>query len=196
MVVCAAGYGKSTNLEWLAAMLADAGQVPFLFPLDHPDLPASEKEFWKTTLLTACRDSNTLEDDDTRLLRALMKARQMGRITLLLDSIDQATPNGLKLLRSLVKSPHWTDCPMVVSARPHAVFKGWKWLIGDAVTRWRFVRVEPLAQAQSELLLGPDGVPQDERRAIGAERYARLPEAGRHLMANPRHIDYVRKCIP
>jgi hypothetical protein len=188
-VVCAAGLGKSTNLRWLAKELVRPGstQVPFFFALDDPDLPDSPREFWNVTLPDAVRlgrDNSDLADH--QILSALKRYRALGRLTLLLDSIDQASERGLKLLRRLLAADDWRDCPIVVTARPHAVFDGWDRLIVPDERAWRFVRVEPLAEPERGTLLGQDGL----------DRYARLPPGGRELMANPRNIEYVRRCPP
>ncbi len=194
-VVCAAGLGKSTNLVWLAKELADKGQVPFLFTLDHPDLPNTYTDFWKRTLPDRFRKPTANADlPNDRVLPTLRRLREAGRITLLFDSIDQAHKNGLQLLRAVLESGVWANCPVVVSARPHAVFDGWDELIVPNEGAWRFARVEPLARPERELLLGPDGPDSAERRRLGAARYRRLPPGGRGLAENPRNIEYIRKC--
>src|SRR2546430_13835955 len=57
------------------------------------------------------------------LLPALERLRAQGRITLLLDSIDQASARGLQLLREILTTGDWAGCPIIVSARPHAIFR-------------------------------------------------------------------------
>jgi hypothetical protein len=64
------------------------------------------------------------------------------------------------------------------------VFERWDDLIGDREHLWHFVRVEPLAAEQQELLLNQDG----------QERYRKVPDGGRNLLQNPRTIKYIRKC--
>jgi hypothetical protein len=186
-VVCAAGLGKSTNLRWLAAKLAAEGsqQVPFFFELDDADLPDNQRDFWNLTLPRQIRlagDNSGLTDE--KILPVLLGLRSLGRITLLLDSIDQASKAGLSLVRDLLGSRDWNGCPIVLSARPHAIFDRWEELIGPDEARWRFVRVEPLAVGDRKLLLSRDGI----------DRYKRLPPGGQELMANPRNIKYVLKC--
>jgi hypothetical protein len=186
-VVCAAGLGKSTNLQWLAKELAAPGtrQVPFFFELDDANLPETLREFWAHTLPNQVRkapDNSDFADD--RLLLTLRRLRALGRITLLLDSIDQASERGLRLLQELLTSADWAPCPIVISARPHAVFDRWDRLIVPSEHAWKFVRIEPLAPGERELLLNQDGL----------DRYAALPPGGQELMANPRNIEYVRKC--
>jgi hypothetical protein len=186
-VVCAAGLGKSTNLRWLAKELARPGsrQVPFFFELDDPDLPDNPWAFWNHTLPEQIRKAAGNSDlPQDRLLPILHLLRTRGRLTLLLDSIDQAGERGLRLVRELLLSEDWAGCPLVLSARPYAVFDQWDRLIVPDERAWRFVRVEPLAEPQRHLLLKQDGI----------HRYVSLPPGGKQLMANPRNIEYVRKC--
>jgi sulfatase modifying factor 1 len=196
-VVCAGGYGKSANLEWLAAMLAKAGQVVFRFVLDEWEvsLPAAEAEFWDTFLPQQLRNAAGNERLDLETGRRILdRLRSAGRLTLLFDSVDQASERGRLLVEQVLAHAAWACCPVVITSRPDAVFDHWGKLIGRDESAWRFVRVEPLAEEQRHLLLGPDVSDQNERRRMGKERYEQLPEAGRQLLANPRNIEYVRKC--
>ena len=187
-VVCSAGLGKSTNLEWLEFKLAAPGsrQVPFLLALDEDEeLPEDLDEFWNTTLPDRIPGvQGKGEKARQQIMAALGRYRTQGRITLLLDSIDQATPKGWKLVRALLKPGDWDHCPIVISARPHAVFERWNKLIGPhQEAKWHFVHIEPLEVEQRKLLLNQDGI----------DRYGQLPPRGQTLMANPRNIEYVRK---
>jgi len=158
-VVCAGGYGKSANLEYLEGMLAKAGQVVFRFELDEKtcDLPEREVTFWNETLPDQFRIPESNADlDDTKCRHILQKLRDMGRMTLLFDSIDQATKPVLRLLKQLFEKAAWGGCPVVISARPHAVYDQWASLIKPDVSAWHFLRVEPLAEEQRQLLLGPN----------------------------------------
>jgi formylglycine-generating enzyme required for sulfatase activity len=185
-VVCAGGLGKSANLRWLAGRFAAEGsrQVPFFFSLDESGLPVDAKTLLEHTLPARVREAKEGPLDERRLRETLDRLRTAGRITLLLDGIDQATAVGLGLVRSLLASAGWEGCPIVLSGRPHAVFDLWDELIGDRETQWRFARVEPLAEADRRLLLDHDGV----------RRYDTLPPGGRELVGNPRNIEYVLKC--
>lgn len=188
-VVCSAGLGKSTNLFWLTKELAapTSRQVPFWFELDRAKLPTSAHRFLEDTLPDAIRTARgNSRLPDNRLIAAIERLRAQGRITLLFDSIDQATEANLDLLKALFKTADWAKCPIVVSARPHAIFDGWDELIGKQEHAWRFVRVEPLTVAQRKFLLNHDGI----------DRYAQLPDGGRELMAIPRNIEYVLKNLP
>jgi hypothetical protein len=198
--VCAGGFGKSANLERLERELNAARQTAFRFELDDRRLPATVNEFWETTLPERFRTATGQSGLPTAdVHRALTRLQQTGRITLLLDSIDQATAAAKVLVPALLGTGDWAGCPIVVSARPHAVFDDWDGLIGRDEAAWRFVRVEPLAPKQRVLLLGPDlpnqqqTAVQDERRKEGARRYRLIPPGGRDLLGNPRHVEYVRK---
>jgi hypothetical protein len=184
-VVCAAGLGKSTNLQWLAKELALPGsrQVPFLFALDRVKHATPEKllEVMLPAKVRAAPGNSDLTDE--RLLTYLRRLRAQGRITLLLDSIDQSSEAGLQLVSALLATRDWDACPIVLSARPHALFDRWDDLIIPDEASWQFVRVEPLAAEQSGLLLNQDVI----------DRWSLLPADGKVLMANPRNIEYVRK---
>jgi hypothetical protein len=186
-VVCAAGLGKSTNLQWFAKELAAPGshQLPFFFALDDPRLPDNGLDFWHRTLPHQLRqaDGNSGLAQE-RLVSLLQRLRALGRITLLLDSIDQASKALLLLVQELLTSGDWAGCPIVLSARPHAIFDRWERLIVPSEEAWHFVRVEPLREGERRLLLNQDDI----------DRYNQLPPGGRELMANPRNIEYVRKC--
>src|SRR5262249_51869725 len=93
-------------------------------------------------------------------------------------------PAGLLLVRELLTADDWRPGPIVLSARPHAVFDRWDDLIVPDERAWHFVRVEPLGEADRARLLDQDGTP----------RYRALAPTGQQLMANPRNIEYVRKC--
>jgi hypothetical protein len=186
-VVCAAGLGKSTNLGWLAKELAAPRlrQVPFLFELDDKGLPRGLDDFWKVTLpdrIARVRGNGGVTRPRVRF--ALARYRAQGRITLLFDSIDQASRRGLRLVRAALSDGNWKDCPVVISARPHAVFEQWDELIGAGEQDWRFVRIEPLAEEQQEVLLNQGG----------QDRYRHVHRDGRRLLGNPRTIEYVRRC--
>ena len=184
-VVCAGGSGKSTNLEWLEYSLAEekSRQVPFLFYLDDDtELPANMDEFWNWTLPERILCSGNNRDYPAKqIIARIALLRTQGRITLLLDSIDQATPKGRSFLYAILKEGSLGNCPVVVSARPHAIFDEWKTLIGKKKDQWRFVRVEPLEEEQRKYLLNFDGI----------DRYGQLPPKGQELMAVPRNIEYV-----
>ncbi len=196
-IVCTGGYGKSANLEYLSAMLTTVGLVPFHFVLDEKGqkLPDSAVTFWAKTLPEVfSRGKNSeLQIDQPKAQRILEKCRASGRLVLLFDSIDQATPNGLAVVSGILSDPAWGGCPVIITGRPHAIWQHWDRLIRSDVRKWDFVRVEPLAEEQRHLLLGPDGVDQAERLRLGEERYEQLPESGRQLMENPRNIEYVRE---
>ena len=105
-VVTAGGLGKSTNLRWIASQLALArsNQVPFFFSLDDTTLAPNADRFFKETLVEQIIKANTDRLDQGRLLDTLDRLRAAGRLTLLLDSIDQAHRDSLHLVRSLLTS--------------------------------------------------------------------------------------------
>ncbi len=199
-VVCRGGYGKSANLVYLRDHLKLKDRVPFLFELDDPKqkLPVNADKFLPKTL----PDELKLGAQSTRFKRkdcsdAILDQYEAGQLPLLFDSIDQASKKGMSLVRLILARRDWDKCPVVITARPHAIFDNWKSLILPDESSWTFVRVEPIAVPEREFLLGPymgsDEEAMKSRRTEGAKLYQRLPPAGRDLMENPRNIEYVRK---
>ena len=191
-VICSAGLGKSTNLKNFEYALCWPGsrQLPFFVPLDENqstknsikwDLPDNAEAFLKETLVRVVGRLSGRESESGRLEHHLKRYRTEGRITLLLDSLDQATGNAKALARDLLTNPLWQRCPIAISGRPEAFYDDWKRVIAEQEQdeiAWRFIRIEPLEERERILLLGED-------------RYKQLPEEGRELMANPRNIEYV-----
>ncbi|MBX3397699.1 MAG: formylglycine-generating enzyme family protein [Gemmataceae bacterium] len=192
-VVCRGGYGKSWNLVYLRNQLKLADRVPFLYELDG--LKARDlRTFWSETLLREVSGApHARQDIDPEEWKHLIEdCRVSGQFAFLFDSIDQASENGLQLVQEFLANRNWDGCPVVISARPHAIFDNWKSLVVPDESAWKFVRVEPLAVPEREFLLGPEGMVPATRRAEGAKLYKRLPPAGHDLMENPRNIKYVR----
>ena len=136
-LVCAGGLGKSANLEWLEYTLAASNgrQLVFRFELkDDRTLPHGPHilDDLLTRLLPerirAAVGAGAPAAD--RLAGMLRRYRDAGRITLLLDSLDQAKERGLDFVHRLVSDTAWKKCPVVISSRPDAIYQQWDSLIG------------------------------------------------------------------
>ena len=130
--------GKTTNLEWLQFRLAgsETGQLPFLFSLKDDALPADIDRFLGKTLYRKFRLLTGKPPSESLVVETLTRYRDRGRITLLLDGLDQAAPKSWQLLLELLQAPEWKACPLAVGARPDAVLARWEKLV-EHEARWR-----------------------------------------------------------
>jgi formylglycine-generating enzyme required for sulfatase activity len=186
-LVCDAGLGKTTNLQWLAARIAPgtgSRQVPFLLRLDSgPHLDLLEREHHRPGSLLdwlAAEVKKQAGGDQDRHRSALARMQARGRITLLLDGLDHALYRSHlpHLLEGLLGGVQWQDCPVWVAGRPYAFDHTWPLF---AHPGWRFLRVEPLAEPEVRLYLA---------RQSGGDWYDDLAE-GRELLAVPRLLRLV-----
>jgi formylglycine-generating enzyme required for sulfatase activity len=182
-LVCDAGLGKTTNLEWLAAAIASepgGRQVPLLLYLNDPhDLGWLAREHVAPgALLDRLAALVTrAAGGDTWRHRLLLDRRQAGgRITLLLDGLDHALhqPDVSRMLQEFLQSPPWRNCPVWVSGRPYAFDNAWGLFAGP---EWHFLRVEPLAEPEVRFYLA---------RQAGGDWYDEIAPDGRGLLAVPR----------
>lgn len=182
-LVCDAGLGKTTNMEWLACRIAKARgsrQVPFLLRLDTAhDLQLLEAAHANPDALLdpfAAEVARGAGVAISRLPLALQRLRSSDRITLLIDGLDHAlsVANVPFLLSKLLSSEQWRNCPVWISGRPHAFDSAWS-LFADPV--WMFCRVEPLAEPEIRFYL--------YRQARG-DWYDDIAPEGRSLLAVPR----------
>ena len=148
-LVCGAGLGKTTNLQWLEAALNRHAnhrgkQLAFFLEIkDLPDSPARLMQFLCT------------KKGARNLKHALRDKRRQGQITLLLDSLDQAGARpedpAIRSLQTLLSSV-WSPCPIWVSGRPHA-FEANRTLFLPSVNDWQFLRVGQLDEPECRFLL-------------------------------------------
>src|SRR5262249_52535970 len=133
-LVCDAGLGKTTNLQWLAAHLAGRGerQLPLLLDLKEDlDLLIEERKPGRPSEALAHRLAKLIEDkaggDPRRHLSAIRRLQASGRITLLIDGLDHVTATGRlgTLLRELLDSQQWRPCPAWIAGRPSAFEACW-----------------------------------------------------------------------
>lgn len=196
-LVCDAGLGKSTNVAWLASVLARTpdGNVPLHLRLD--DANRRDRELIETE---AARPGAILDRLAAELEHrtpncrpdraALDRLRADGRLTVLIDGLDHALshPHFAVDLDRVLTSAHWHACPVWVAGRPHAFEAAWDPTF--AAAGWEFVRVNPLATPEIRQYLAA---------VAGLDVYAELSHA-HELLAVPRLLHLicgmVRRAIP
>lgn len=175
-VVCGAGLGKTTNLNWLAARInrrqlgRDKNLAVFMELSDFELLKDQEK--LKNELVTRINNRKSGKQDLTDL--AVERMLTDGRITFLLDSLDQANPdpNGkaVKALVALLDGGKWKACRVWVSGRPYAfrmARKKLETLKGNPP--WQFLRIGQLDEPECRQLLETFRRPGDARLAASVE---------------------------
>lgn len=175
-VVCGAGLGKTTNLNWLAARInrrqlgRDKNLAVFMELSDFELLKDQEK--LKNELVTRINNRKSGKQDLTDL--AVERMLTDGRITFLLDSLDQANPdpNGkaVKALVALLDGGKWKACRVWVSGRPYAfrmARKKLETLKGNPP--WQFLRIGQLDEPECRQLLETFRRPGNARLAASVE---------------------------
>jgi hypothetical protein len=195
-LVCDAGLGKTTNMEWLAARIAgQAGgrQVPLLLHFEHSlDLKALREEHAGGEGL-ADRFAGLIQQHAGgprhRHLQAIQRLQASGRITLLFDGLDHilGDPELFEILHETLTSVAWRECPAWISGRPYAFQQCWESFFDPtaqyairarkAALGWHFLRVEPLRQ---------DDVLRYMRCYAGGDWLHHFPPETFHLLAVPR----------
>lgn len=183
-LLCDAGLGKTTNIEWLAAGIAEdrgSRQVPVLLRLhDSEALDRLEEEFENPNSLLdflAAEVQRAAHGQAGRHQQALKRLQATGRITLLIDGLDHALSrrNVPQRLAKMLASVQWQNCPVWVSGRPYAFEAGWHALFREP--SWKFLRVEPLAEPEIRFYMGWN---------LGKDYYDIFPPESRVLLAVPR----------
>jgi formylglycine-generating enzyme required for sulfatase activity len=182
-LVCDAGLGKTTNLEWLAAAISaepKSHQIPLLLRLDTThDMDLLAKEHiapdtlldWMAALVTKVAGGKMY-----RHRRALSRMQSCGRISLLIDGLDHALsrPDVPRMLAELLQSSQWGQCPVWIAGRPYAFDNAWGLFTGP---EWHFMRIAPLPEREIRFYLF--------RQASG-DWYDEIAPEGRGLLAVPR----------
>ena len=156
LLVCGAGYGKTTNLEWLAAELngeerrddknfaifdelhglinnlaSDEGRISVV------QYVANKLETW---------GGFSKEEATSQASRLISR----GRITFLLDSLDQADrPRAMDAILQLHRDA--PECRIWISGRPYAFRETEKSL--RKMAHWQFLRIAPLEEPECRQLL-------------------------------------------
>ena len=164
LLVCGAGYGKTTNLQWLAAKLNGK---------DHKDKSDNAEDYSQGKHFAICDELHTtiadIVDGNSSVVKYVAKKIEspggfeddeaesqanrlvsQGRITFLLDSLDQADrPKAIEAINALHKQA--PECRIWISGRPYAFRETESQLrmMGD----WQFLRIAPLEEAECRQLL-------------------------------------------
>lgn len=157
-LVCGAGLGKTTNLKWLAASInrLDNGrnknlafflELRELAELKSPDLFAERIFDW-----VAGKQSLDKHEGE-RLWQSIDRMLKDGRVTFLIDSLDQAdpSPNGT-VVRNLISlmEGHYQKCRVWISGRPYAFREAASSLRSiPGQPAWQFFRIGPLDEPEA-----------------------------------------------
>ena len=196
-LICDAGLGKTTNLQWLQQALNQQYKGHLAFYLRISKLPAGPVELLD---LLNHEFGNAIGVAPTDVsLSYLQRLRDGGRLILLLDSLDQVPPpssfvagephydqgHPMDCLRQLLANRAWDGCPIWVSGRPYAFNLHRQSTLNDARQHWQLVRVEELDEGQARFLGGQAGA--------GRYRYDVVPHQARALMHNPRTLRLIAR---
>ncbi len=196
LLMCDAGLGKTMNMQWVQKEIAAqtrGRQVPFLFRLDSEVALTAlrrgleDPELLLEWLALQIKTANEGSPIGTEMCRRLLdRLRRAGRITLLIDGLDQVMSDEemLEQIARLVQSPYWKACPIWVSGRPEAFRKEWIDMAGDC--RWKVLRVEPFDAEQSGCFL---------RIETGHDWFDAFPAESRTLLTVPRFLRLIASVI-
>jgi predicted NACHT family NTPase len=156
-LVCGAGLGKTTNLKWLEAAvngLKNGCERPLAFALDLEQLPDNREALLQ---LLVGNIMDRVEAEEAKVRHRLRRLLAAGRVTFLLDSLDQSDPNPkgpvVAALRKLVEGV-WRRCRVWISGRPYA-FRTARPALQSLVPNlnWRFLRIGQLDEPECRQLL-------------------------------------------
>ncbi|MFM8581214.1 MAG: hypothetical protein ACKOFW_06885, partial [Planctomycetaceae bacterium] len=176
-----AGLGKTTSLEWLAYRLglSPGGLLPVALStkdwedLSRGDLRSEVRRMVRKRLETTCGADIATKSQCEQLFE---QCRRAGRLVLLCDGLDQASPNAIEGLKTLCLATDFANCPIVIGGRPYALQRDWSTLFDKP--EWLFVRREPLIKKQQQAFLG-------------IKRYQAIPEQAHPLLEVPRVLYYI-----
>jgi formylglycine-generating enzyme required for sulfatase activity len=196
IVVCYAGLGKSTNLAWLQAAIADdasSRRLPVLLRLDdsdHEQVLLDAKKGAKAFLARLLENMPGLSGDPAQLTHALERLLTQGRITILIDGLDHALAGDSKIDHVLhgLLSTTWANCPVWLSGRPYAFKECWS-LVKDPA--WHVVKVQPLTFADADFYLSREVEPDLDKPTHFW--LTAVTEEGRHLLSTPRFLHLVSR---
>jgi hypothetical protein len=174
IVVCGAGLGKTTNLEWLEYRLNSLTtrtylplllEVRALRQLIPEDAQEASKENALAEILQRLEKQPGLKliqgNPDLRK-RGLERMLIAGRVIWLLDSLDQANPTpGEKDVQAIVRlcSGPWKECPVWVTGRPYAFRQASSALRSVDGGAWKFLRIGLLDEPEARQLVETGGRP-------------------------------------
>ena len=186
VIVCDAGMGKSTTLEWLRSCYSapQSDKLAILIVASELTVVAHEPTRFTQVLLNKlrqikCLDSKSLPTQSAR--EFVERLRAAGRLVLLFDGIDQASKRAIAGLAAVLHDQHWQPCRIILASRPYALEIHWKELFGhaDQAPSWRFVQLDEFSEEQQQAYLGK-------------QRIACVPADGREILTIPRVLYYLR----
>lgn len=161
-LVCGAGLGKTTNLKWLeAAINSKACEVgkQFAFFRELRKLSANGKVLLQEFVTRVT--NKELGHNEAQIKAMLERLRSAGRLTLLLDSLDQAGSHSdsatvTALTQLLQPGNLWARCPVWISGRPFAFEQARQLFHNEegALQPWQFMRIGLLDEPEARFLLG------------------------------------------
>lgn len=183
-----AGVGKTTSLEWAEQEIGRHGPESLALFLEMRQLPESRKHYLEPArdgsppvLVETLRVRGHLNLDGNVCRRILQTVIEQGRLTLLVDAIDQTLveENVGRKLAELQKFIHYDipDCQIVIAGRPYAINRYWNYLFADG--RWRHAQVGPFSK-------------REQREYLGRERFAHLKRLDVEVLAVPRALETIR----
>lgn len=156
-MVCGAGLGKTTNLQWLEARInrqdnSRSKHLAVFLTLDvfkkECDGPDKIVEWLVKWLLDRTANTNA-----EQMKYSVIRMLSQGRVTFLLDSLDQAQRDVIPMLQRLVTG-RWSQCRVWVSGRPYAFripSTEMQQMARD--TPWQFLRIGRLDEPECRQLL-------------------------------------------
>ena len=185
-----AGIGKTTTMLWLENELSQPGAPTAAFYLTFSRLPPQIGELLPDLArrMLQAEGGNAEGASLKNALRVLEMLRHEGRLTLLLDALDQEPADGsaASLVRQLLlDEPAWRACRIVISGRPFALQRHWWQLFATELgCGWRFMQVDEFTPDEQRRFLGAD--------AHGKSRVDLIPQEAREILSTPRVLSYLR----
>jgi formylglycine-generating enzyme required for sulfatase activity len=176
-----AGLGKTTSLEWLAYRLGlcPGGLLPLALSttewerLAQGELRSQVRGLVRKQLEMSCGADVATASQCEQLYE---QCRRAGRLVLLCDGLDQASPAAIEGLKTLCLATDFANCPVVIGGRPYALQRHWSVLFDSQ--EWLFIRRERLTKEQQKAFLG-------------IKRYEAIPEQAYLLLEVPRVLYYI-----
>ena len=186
VVTADAGMGKTVALVWLNFELNASDTEEAAFLLTFGQLPQCLDDLLPCVLVPELRrcigkDAPQISPNDA--LAILEKLWDEGRLTLVLDGLDQAPPNNesIATFKALLEDQRWHKCRVIVSGRPYALQCHSPTLFATAHGyNWRFVKVDEFDEVQ-------------QQECIGLERYNWVAEEARDILSTPRVLECLHR---
>jgi hypothetical protein len=180
--------GKTTTLQWAEQEIGRHRPDSLALLLEMRQLPDSRKLYLEPArdgsppvLVETLRvrgSLNLAEDVCQRILHNLIEE---GRLTLLVDAIDQtlveeSVARKLQELQKFIRCDI-PQCQVVIAGRPYAINRYWDYLFADG--DWRFAQLAPFTE-------------EEQREYLGQERFGHLERLDVEVLALPRALETIR----